>query len=91
MSLTLAIAVYFIIWWLVLFIVLPLGVRDQHEAGEVVPGTPASAPANPRLVRIAVLTTILSAVVLAVVYGVIASGVIDGAMIDRVFGIKLQG
>ena len=36
MSLVFAIAVYFICWWMVLFAVLPIGVRTQEEAGEIV-------------------------------------------------------
>ena len=44
------IAIYFVVWWIVLFAVLPWGVRTQEEEGEVVLGTDPSAPANPRSV-----------------------------------------
>ncbi len=88
MGLPLSIAVYFILWWLILFIVLPIGVRDQQEDGEVVPGTPASAPTRPQMLKKALITTVLSAVVFAVVYYVIDSGIIDGASLDRMFGIE---
>ena len=44
MSVTFAIAIYVVIWWTVLFAVLPIGVRTQGEDGAVVPGTPESAP-----------------------------------------------
>ena len=47
-----SIAVYFFIWWITLFLVLPFGVRTQQEEGSVVPGTPESAPARPRLLRL---------------------------------------
>lgn len=57
------IAIFFVVWWIVLFAVLPWGVRTQQENGEVVLGTEASAPANPHLVRKAVATTIVAAVV----------------------------
>ena len=33
MSIASAIAIYFIIWWLCLFVVLPFGVRNAHESG----------------------------------------------------------
>jgi predicted secreted protein len=36
MNLASAIAIYFIIWWLVLFLVLPFGIRNAHETGEAV-------------------------------------------------------
>ena len=48
MSITLGIAIYVVIWWTVLFAVLPIGVRTQGEDGVIVPGTPASAPTAPR-------------------------------------------
>jgi predicted secreted protein len=60
-------AVYFIIWWLVLFMVLPFGVRTHAEEGDVVLGTTASAPANLNLIRKMIITSIISAVI---VYGI---------------------
>ena len=68
MRLTFALAIYLVIWWTVLFAILPLGVRTQGEDGSVVPGTPESAPTRPRLVRVMVLTTLVSAVVFAFVW-----------------------
>ena len=66
-----AIAIYIFIWWITLFVVLPFGVRTQHEEGHVVPGTPESAPAKPRLLRAAIINTILASVVFAIVYAVV--------------------
>ena len=43
MSIALGIALYFVIWWMTLFAVLPFGGRTQGESGHVVPGTPESA------------------------------------------------
>lgn len=74
MSIAFLVAVYFIIWWTVLFAVLPWGLRTQGEDGEVVPGTPASAPAKPRLLRVFVINTIVATVVFAVAYIVLANG-----------------
>jgi predicted secreted protein len=68
MSLTLGLAVYFVIWWTVLFAVLPFGVRTQGEAGEVVPGTPASAPVAPHLLRTFAITTVVAGAVFGLVY-----------------------
>jgi predicted secreted protein len=65
MSVSLAIAVYVVIWWIVLFAILPIGVRTQGEDGTIVPGTPESAPTRPRLVRIVLLTTLVSGIVFA--------------------------
>jgi predicted secreted protein len=68
MSLATAIAIYFIIWWVVLFAVLPWGVRSQHEGGAIAPGSDPGAPAIPRLKRKLALTTIVAAVVFALWY-----------------------
>jgi predicted secreted protein len=66
-----AAAIYVFIWWITLFAVLPFGVRTQDEEGLVVPGTPGSAPAKPRILRIFVINTLVSAVVFAIVYAII--------------------
>ena len=65
------IAVYFFIWWITLSLVLPFGVRTQQEEGSVVPGTPESAPARPRLLRIALINTALATAVFIAVYVII--------------------
>ncbi len=70
MKLGSAIAIYFIIWWVCLFAVLPFGVKNAHEAGEVVePGNEHGAPVRPMLLRKVLATTILAAAVFALVWG----------------------
>ena len=59
----LAVAIFLTIWFTVLFAVLPIGVRSQHETGDITPGTEPGAPAAPRLWMKAGLTTLLSIVV----------------------------
>ena len=44
MTVVSAFVLWVIIWFLTLFVVLPIGLTTQEEAGEVVPGTPAGAP-----------------------------------------------
>jgi predicted secreted protein len=61
----LAIALYFVIWWTILFAVLPLSIRSQAESGDVVHGTEPGAPAAPGLLRKAIITSVLAAVILA--------------------------
>jgi predicted secreted protein len=65
MSLATGIAIYFIIWWVVLFAVLPFGVRSQEESGAVSDGTDPGAPVVPRLWLKLVWTTIVSLIVFA--------------------------
>ena len=83
MSISFAIAIYVIIWWTLLFAILPIGVRTQAEDGEVVPGTPESAPTRPRLVRVVVLTTVASALLFAVLCASVRWGIID---LERLLG-----
>ncbi|MFO7297280.1 MAG: DUF1467 family protein [Pseudomonadota bacterium] len=87
MSLTLGIALYFIIWWTVLFAVLPIGVRTQGEAGEVVPGTPESAPVAPRLLRIVAINTLVATIVFAGVWLVIHYRLITVEDLSHLVGI----
>ena len=68
MSWPLAIALYFVIWWVVLFAVLPFGVRTQGETGSVVPGTPESAPTRFALGRVALINTGVATVVFGLVW-----------------------
>lgn len=66
-----AVAIYFTLWWTLLFAVLPFGIRSQHEHGEVVPGSEPGAPQRPALLRKALWTTVLTTVVFAALMGVL--------------------
>ena len=56
-------AIYLIVWFVCLFVVLPFGVRNQVDAGEVVRGSEPGAPVAPRLWRRILLTSVLAAAV----------------------------
>ena len=66
-----ALAIFFIIWWIVLFIVLPIGVRSQLEEEDVTLGTEHGAPLKHRLPRKMLLTTAISLVIFAIFYVVV--------------------
>lgn len=79
MSVWSGIAVYFIIWWVVLFAVLPWGVQNAQEAGETIEvGNEPGAPVKPRLLLKALITTVISALIFAIVYVAISSGWVLG-------------
>jgi len=63
MSIGTGIAIFFILWWTCLFVILPLGIRSQQEAGFVSPGSDPGAPAQTRIGRILLLTTGLTTLV----------------------------
>jgi predicted secreted protein len=68
------IASFVVIWWIVLFAVLPFGVRPV-EKGDI--GHAAGAPANPRLWFKAGVTTLVAIVVWLGVFALVNSNVIQ--------------
>lgn len=83
MNLTGAIVLYAVIWFLTFYIVLPIKLRKtQGEAGEIVPGTPAGAPAREEVGKSALTTTLFATVIWAVLAGIILSGWISIEDID---------
>jgi predicted secreted protein len=69
-----ALFIYFLIWWLTLFTVLPLGVKRNEEDGK---GFDAGAPAKPNLGKKLILNTIISATILGIIEILVKTGVID--------------
>ncbi|HXG79375.1 MAG TPA: DUF1467 family protein [Methyloceanibacter sp.] len=77
MTIAFALAIYFIIWWIVLFAMLPIGVRTSEEAGEkTVPGQAESAPHFPNLLPKMVATTVIASIIFAGIYAIIVHKVI---------------
>lgn len=81
MSLLGVVAIYFIVWWVSLFAVLPWGVRSQAESAQaesvpVAPGTDPGAPVRPQLVKKAIATSFVAAIVTGLIVFIMMSGVI---------------
>lgn len=75
MSVAFGLAIYFILWWVILFAMLPFGLHQtQREAGDVVPGSEPGAPERPKLLKVAVLTTLVTTVVFLAFLYLRASG-----------------
>ena len=66
--------VFAIVWWLILFMVLPFGAAPPEK---VEPGMATSAPAKPRIPLKLAITTVLAALVTALVVWLIDSGMIQ--------------
>jgi predicted secreted protein len=80
MGLVWTISIYFIVWWLTLFLILPLGSRSHAEAGtHVADGGDPGAPVNPNLKRKAITTTWVAAILTAVIWVVVQYGLIPTA------------
>jgi predicted secreted protein len=72
------IVVFVIIWWLVFFMILPIGVRSPEEAGvEVEPGHAPSAPVRPRIGLKAGATTLISVALWGIAYWIIEADLIS--------------
>ncbi|HXW49260.1 MAG TPA: DUF1467 family protein [Xanthobacteraceae bacterium] len=63
-----ALAIFFLIWWVVLFAVLPWGIRSQHETEDTVPGTDPGAPTSVRIGRKLLWTTVVAVGIYAIGY-----------------------
>jgi predicted secreted protein len=66
--------VFAIVWWLVLFMVLPFGAAPPAD---VEPGMADSAPAKPRLLLKVAITTVLAALITALIAWLIDSGLVQ--------------
>lgn len=64
-----AIAIYFVIWWTVLFASIPFGLRTQEDEGQVTLGTTASAPAGSHMKRVVIRNSIAAAIIYAAFVG----------------------
>jgi predicted secreted protein len=84
-----AFAIYFVMWWIVLFVTLPFGVRSQHEDGEGAPGTDPGAPVLPLMARKLIWTTVLSAVIFAVAMLAYNAGYLNVERLYRLMGFPL--
>ncbi|MGF1641862.1 MAG: DUF1467 family protein [Rhodospirillales bacterium] len=70
------IAVYVVIWWVVIFMVLPWGVKTLDDA-DIAKGHAASAPKRPHLALKMAATTVVAAVAWVIVYLIVDSGVVS--------------
>lgn len=77
MNLAFGFAIYLVIWWIVLFAMLPIGVRTSEEAGEALtPGNADSAPHKPSLLPKMLATTVIASLVFVFIYAVMVHHII---------------
>ncbi|UGY03397.1 DUF1467 family protein [Bradyrhizobium quebecense] len=80
-------AIYFVLWWLVLFLTLPFGIRSQHEDGVGVPGTDPGAPILARMGRKLLWTTLISAVIFVIAMWAYYSGYLSIERLSKLMGM----
>jgi predicted secreted protein len=72
MGIITSISVYLVIWWTVLFAILPIGVTSYHEAGiKVTDGGDPGAPVDPKLKKKVITTSWVAAIFFAIVWVVV--------------------
>jgi predicted secreted protein len=82
-----AFAIYFVMWWIVLFLTLPFGVRSQHEDGEGAPGTDPGAPIAAFMGRKLIWTTLISGVVFGVALLAYDAGLLNVERLSKLMGM----
>jgi len=80
-------AIYFVLWWVMLFVTLPFGVRSQHEDGVGVPGTDPGAPILTRMGRKLIWTTIISAIVFGIGLAGYEAGYLSIERLSKMMGM----
>ena len=86
-SLSTAFAIYFVLWWLVLFLTLPFGVRSQHEDGVGEPGTDPGAPILTGMRRKLIWTTIISAIIYGLGMAAYQAGYLSIERLSKLMGM----
>ncbi|WP_315833005.1 DUF1467 family protein [Bradyrhizobium prioriisuperbiae] len=87
MSISSSIAIYFVLWWVVLFAVLPFGVRSQMEEGDAVPGSDPGAPVLPLMAKKLIWTTLISLVIFAAGTWAYRAGYFNVERLTKMMGI----
>ena len=69
MGITGSIIVYVMIWWIIFFSVLPIGIQSNKEVfKEKIGGTDPGAPKNPKIAKKFFFTTLITTIIFAVIY-----------------------
>ncbi|MBS0234012.1 MAG: DUF1467 family protein [Proteobacteria bacterium] len=90
MRTSIAVATFFCLWFITLFTVLPFFAKTQGEAGDVVPGTPESAPHRLNPLRLLLVNTVVTSLLFVIIYAIVANVDIMGLYFSF-FGRGLQG
>ena len=69
MGITGSIIVYVLIWWIIFFSVLPVGIKSKNETfKETIEGIDPGAPNNPRIAKKFLITTIITTIIFILIY-----------------------
>ena len=82
MTITAALVLFAVLWFLILFIALPINLKTQRESGEVIEGTPSSAPENPQIKKKMFWVTLFTLIIWTLTCIIILSGLISISDLD---------
>ena len=69
MGITGSIIVYVLIWWMIFFSVLPVGIQsNKQKFKEKLEGIDPGAPKNPNMGKKFLITTIIASIIFIVIY-----------------------
>ena len=69
MGITGSIIVYVLIWWIIFFSVLPVGIQSNKEKfREKIEGVDPGAPINPKIGKKFLITTLITSIIFIVIY-----------------------
>ena len=69
MGITGSIIVYVMIWWVIFFSVLPVGIRSNKEVfKDKIGGVDPGAPKNPKIGKKFLITTLITTIIFLVIY-----------------------
>ncbi len=80
-------AIYFVLWWVVLFTTLPFGIRSQDETSQTIQGTDPGAPVMPLIARKLIWTTIISAIIFTAAMLLYRMGYLNIARLSDLMGM----
>jgi len=82
MAITSALVLFAVIWFMLLLMALPMRMKSQEDVGEIVPGTPASAPVDPMIGKKMFWVTVVTVALWVPLVAFIVSGVLSIHDID---------
>ena len=69
MGITGSIIVYVLIWWIIFFSILPVGIQSNKEKfKEKIEGIDPGAPINPKIGKKFLITTLITSIIFIVIY-----------------------
>tara|TARA_B100001559_G_C16221691_1_gene493718 strand:+ start:64 stop:318 length:255 start_codon:yes stop_codon:yes gene_type:complete len=78
MGITGSIIVYVLIWWIIFFSVLPIGIQSNKEAfKEQIEGIDPGAPKNPKIAKKFLITTIITTMIFLVIYYLVQTDLLN--------------